>query len=71
VIYTRRGAATTEASQSDLAGMVARLLAREVVAFLARIEREATLPADAELVARSPGEAGTGYVLGEHGQALR
>lgn len=67
VVYTRRGAATTEATQAELSGMVSRLLGRELTAFLARIERVATLPADAELVARTPSDGEIGYILGEGG----
>jgi hypothetical protein len=63
VVYTRGPGGNVEASQSELDALINRLAEERVRSLVAKIERIAALPADAELTVRSPAAPDQGYAL--------
>jgi hypothetical protein len=69
VVYVRAEGTTREARQSDLDQLINDRVHDGVSAFLARIERVASLPPSSELLVRSPG-SNRAYVLVAGGQGV-
>jgi hypothetical protein len=69
VVYVRRQSATTPASQHELNEAMDRLVARNLRAFIARIDHIASLPASAQLIATSA-DTDQGYVLTARGEGI-
>jgi hypothetical protein len=69
VVYVRVEGATREARQADLDRLLSDRIAAGLQAFLARIEKVATLPPGNELLARSPG-SDQAYILAPGGQGI-
>jgi hypothetical protein len=63
VVYTRGPGGNVEANQSQFDAMMNRLAEERVRSLVAKIERVAALPADAELIVRSPAIPDQGYAL--------
>lgn len=70
VIYTRTPGGNTEARQSDLDKMIDQIVQERIHSFVAKIERVAHLPINAELIARDPAAPNRGYVLVDSGQGI-
>jgi hypothetical protein len=69
VLYVRRDSSSRPACQNDLDEIMHRLLGRGIRAFLARVEKVASLPASTQLIAKTPGASG-GYMLTAAGQGV-
>jgi Putative DNA-binding domain len=69
VVYVRTEGASREARQADIDRLVNDRTSMGLSAFLARIERVATLPPTSELIARAPSSS-RGYVLVSSGQGV-
>jgi hypothetical protein len=63
VVYVRVPGSTREANQRDLDDLVHRISERHMSAFLARIERIAKVPAEAELIATNGQDQTRGVVI--------
>ncbi|WP_084076640.1 ATP-binding protein [Desulfacinum infernum] len=70
VIYTRTPGGNTEARQSDLDEMIDKIVQERIHSFVAKIEKVAHLPVNAELIARDPAAPSRGYVLVDSGKGI-
>ena len=70
VIYTRTPGSNTEARQTDLDGMIDKIVQDRIHSLVAKIEKVAHLPVNAELIARDPAAPSRGYVLVDSGRGI-
>ena len=71
VVYIRRVAGNTEASQADLDRMVNRLLNRRLQSVVARIEPVLQMPTDSDLIVRAKSAPSEGVLVDESGLGQR
>jgi hypothetical protein len=68
-VYVRRNGQSAPAQYFELQTMTERIVTRGVQGFLARVDRIATLPASANLIAANPGSA-DGFILTARGEGV-
>lgn len=69
VLYVRRKSATEPATQSEINNAIDRVVARNLRAFIARIDHVAALPPSAQLIATAA-ETDKGYILTASGEGV-
>lgn len=68
-VYVRRNGQSAPAEFSEVQALTEKIIARGVQGFLARVDRIATLPAGANLIASNPGSS-EGFILTARGEGV-